>query len=170
MMFSGTCLINSSLYIWRYPHFLGVIGGARGACQQGPPATPWQSSLHEAWEMWVSCYPGSVSRVHHHSLATWRWNLRRLKLSSTGLFPPQLRRFNVSSASQTFIGGSLRTSALWCPPWLLWPREEESRFTGVRKQRGPSRSSSATSLVLPFSRSPTQKDLLWWRWTPRRWA
>uniref|UniRef100_A0A673M789 Plexin domain-containing protein 1-like n=1 Tax=Sinocyclocheilus rhinocerous TaxID=307959 RepID=A0A673M789_9TELE len=37
------------------------------------------------------------------------------------------------------------------------------------EERGPSRSSSTASLPLPFSRSPTQKDLSWWRWTPRRW-
>ncbi len=30
--------------------------------------------------------------------------------------PATVRRFNVSSASQTFIGGSLRNSALWWPP------------------------------------------------------
>ncbi len=47
---------------------------------------------------------------------TWRWIIRRLKLSSTGLFLPQLRRFNISLASQTCIGGLLRTSALWWPP------------------------------------------------------
>ncbi len=37
-------------------------------------------------------------------LAMWRWTLRKSRLSLTGPFPPQSRRFNASSASPTSIG------------------------------------------------------------------
>ncbi len=99
--------------------------------------------------MWISCYPGSVSQVLPSLPTTWRWIIRRLKLSSTGLFPPQLRRFNVSLASQTSIGGLLRTSAKGGGIKIHWGLEAARAFEELK-----CRFTSAPILSIPDPERP----------------
>ncbi len=80
---------------------------------------------------------------------TWRWIIRRLKLSSTGLFLPQLRRFNVSLASQTCIGGFIKNfSSVVAPLTVL------IKGGGIKIHWGPEATRAFEELKRRFTSAP----------------